>query len=85
MRYTLDAGIEVKTTDVPVSDIIRQIKIYRSYSDIKHWFLATTYQLNQSRVDCLARERLLHVNLGQHFHDFVKEQNDAPCANSVEV
>ena len=84
-RYTLDAGIEVKTTDVPISDAMRQINLYRSYSDIKYWILATTYPLSQSQFDCLANARILHVYLGQRFQDFVKEQANSQCSSSVEV
>ena len=79
------AAIEVKSTDVPVSDVMRQINLYRSYSDIKYWILATTYPLSQSQFDCLANARILHVHLGQRFQDFAKEQANAPCSNSVEV
>jgi hypothetical protein len=84
-RHTLNVGIEVKTTDVPISDVLRQINLYRSYSDIKYWILATTYPLSQSQFDCLANARILHVHLGQRFQDYVKEQSNAPCSNSVEV
>lgn len=79
------AAIEVKSTDVPVSDVIRQINLYRSFSNIKRWILATTYPINQSQFDCLANARILHIHLGQRFHDFVKEQANAPCSSSVEV
>lgn len=79
------AAIEVKSTDVPVSDVIRQINLYRSYSNIRRWIFATTYPLNQSQFECLANARILHVHLGQRFQDFVREQANAPCANSVEV
>jgi hypothetical protein len=79
------AAIEVKSSDVPVSDVIRQINLYRSYSNIRRWILATTYQLNQSQFDCLANARILHIHLGQRFQDFVKEQANTPCSNSVEV
>lgn len=79
------AAIEVKSTDVPVSDLIRQINLYRSYSEIKRWVLATTYPLTQSQFDFLANARILHVYLGQRFQDYVKEQSNAPCSASVEV
>ncbi len=84
-RHTVDVGIEVKTTDVPISDAMRQINLYRSYSDIKYWILATTYPLSQSQFDCLVNARIMHVHLGQRFQDFVKQQANAPCSNSVEV
>lgn len=79
------AAIEVKSTDVPVSDVIRQINLYRSYSNIGRWILATTYPLNQSQVDCLVNARIRHIHLGQRFQEFVKEQANMPCSNSVEV
>jgi hypothetical protein len=79
------AAIEVKSTEVPVSDVIRQINLYRSYSNIGRWILATTYPLNQSQFDCLANARILHIHLGQRFQDFAKEQANSPCSNSVEV
>ena len=78
-------AIEVKTSPLPVSDIVRQINLYRSYRSFDKWILATTYPLPQSHYDYLANARILHIHLGQRFQDFVKEQANSPCSSSVEV
>jgi len=78
-------AIEVKTSPLPVGDIVRQINLYRSYSTFDTWILATTYPLPQSHFDYLASARILHIHLGQRFQDFVKEQANAPLSNSMEV
>jgi hypothetical protein len=78
-------AIEVKTSPLPVGDIVRQINLYRSYSDFDTWILATTFPLTQSQSDFLAYSRILHIYLGERFQDFVKEQANSPCSNSVEV
>ena len=78
-------AIEVKTSPLPVSDIVRQINLYRSYRSFDKWILATTYPLSQSHYDYLANARILHIHLGQRFQDFVKEQANSPCSSSVEV
>ncbi len=79
------AAIEVKTNEVTIGNIIRQINLYRAYSDIRIWILATTYQLSQPQVDYLANARIMHVHLGQQFCEYVKEQAKALCSNSLEV
>jgi hypothetical protein len=79
------AAIEVKTTEVPVSDVVRQIRLYQSYGRFTRWLVATTYPMTQSQVDWLGNARVLHVFLGQGFQDFVKDQANSPISKSVEV
>ena len=80
-----EAAIEVKATSTPVGEVIRQINLYRSYSRISTWILATTYPLTQSQVDCLSNERIKHVVLGANFLEYVEQQASADPALSVEV
>lgn len=85
VRQNSEAAIEVKATSTPVGEVIRQINLYRSYSTISTWILATTYPLTQSQVDCLSNERIKHVVLGANFLEYVEQQASADPALSVEV
>lgn len=82
---TSEVAIEVKATSTPLGEVIRQINLYRSYSRISSWILATTYPLTQSQVDCLSNERIKHVVLGANFRKYVEQQASANPSQSVEV
>lgn len=81
----VEIGVEVKVTPVAISDIIRQVKLYRSYSGIRTWIVATTYQITRADLACLKNERFQHVYLGEHFQAFVAEQPTSDSAVSMEV
>ena len=78
-------GIEVKVTPVSVSDVIRQVKLYRSYSGVPTWIVATTHQITRADLECLKNERLQHVHLGERFEAFVAEQPTSDLVASMEV
>ncbi len=78
-------GIEVKVTPVAVSDVIRQVKLYRSYSKYPRWIVATTFQIACADLACLNNEGLQHVYLGEHFQAFVATQPASQLAVSMEV
>ncbi|MBC8356550.1 MAG: hypothetical protein H8E66_31605 [Planctomycetes bacterium] len=80
-----EVGVEVKVTPVAVSDVVRQVKLYRSYSGIRTWVVATTYQITRADLECLRNERFQHVYLGEHFQAFVAEQPTSDPAVSMEV
>jgi len=80
-----DIGIEVKVTPVAVSDIVRQVKLYRSYSRVPTWVVATAYQITHADLECLKNERLRHVFLGEHFRAFVADQPISDPVASLEV
>jgi len=84
-RSNEEVGIEVKATPVAVSDVIRQVKLYRSYSGIRTWIVATTYQITRADLACLRNERFQHVYLSGHFQAFVAEQPTSDPAISMEV
>ena len=84
-RLHEEVGVEVKVTPVAVSDVIRQVKLYRSYSGVPTWVVATTYQITRADLECLKNERFQHVYLGKHFQAFVAEQPASDPAVSLEV
>ena len=81
----VEMGVEVKAMPVAVSDVIRQVKLYRSYSGIRTWIVATTYQITRADLASLKNERFQHVYLGKHFQAFVAEQPASDPAVSMEV
>ena len=70
-------GIEVKIRPVSLGDLIRQIKLYRSYSDTKRWIAVTAYPLTASEIECLRNEGIIHMRLGAAFDEYVDAQSQA--------
>lgn len=80
--------VEVKHCPVPVSDVIRQVALYRSYlagQIAEYAILATTYALNESDVTTLARANIRHVALGKAFHEYAASIAAQPAAATPEV
>jgi hypothetical protein len=77
--------VEVKITPAPTSDVIRQVKLYRSYSGIKNWIVATGYGLPSLDAQSLGNEQIVHVRLGPGFDQFVASQRAAGDAENAEV
>jgi hypothetical protein len=84
-RKELLYGIEVKVTPVSVHEIIRQVKLYRSYSPITAWIVATTYDLSEPEARCLTNENIRHLRLGGKFNEYVVGRQAEQVANSVEM
>ena len=78
-------GVEVKVTPVAISDVIRQVKLYRSYSSVRRWIVATAFEISRADLECLNNERFQHVYLGEQFQAFVAEQPTSDPAVSMEV
>lgn len=78
-------GIEVKATPTSLGDLIRQMNVYRAYSHITRWIVATTYPLAGHDLDCLKAQKLLHVQLGAHFQAYVEEQQSCGSVANLEV
>lgn len=83
---TLNYGVEVKITRVPLGDLIRQIKLYRSYSGVDRWAAVTAYPLVASDIDCLRNEGIEHLRLGKAFDEYVDAQSQAtPVLDNPEI
>lgn len=84
-RSWCEYGIEVKVTPTSIGDLIRQMNLYRAYSTIGKWIVATTYPITHADVECLQNEKLRHVYLGTHFQAFVADQPVSAAALNMEV
>jgi hypothetical protein len=81
-RHSL--GIEVKGGPKPISDVVRQINLYREYMQVELWVLATPYELSGREIDILDRERIKHVHLGDGFREFCEvAKHDKPGRSAV--
>lgn len=81
----LALGIEVKVQPVAIGNLLRQVKLYRSYSAVEQWMVATPYDLSSSEVQYLRNEGVLHARLGARFEAFVASEQGAIKAVSPEV
>jgi hypothetical protein len=83
-RYRLI--VEVKAGHVPVTDVLRQVALYREFIAADAWVLATTYAPSALDVDTLRRESIHHIRLGPKFTEWAEEQRSAaaPPAESEE-
>ena len=78
-------GIEVKITPTATGDVIRQVKLYRSYSGIRDWTVVTAYDLSANDIASLQNENIRHLRLGKRFDEYVAlRQNDEVVA-SLEI
>jgi hypothetical protein len=82
---SLTYGIEVKILPVSVGDLIRQIKLYRSYSGVPRWIAATSYSLTPSEVSSLGNEGILHIRLGPGFDEYVESRRLAAASENQEI
>jgi len=71
---SLTYGIEVKILPVSVGDLIRQIKLYRSYSGVPDWIAVTSAHLTPAEIECLRNESILHMRLGPAFDEYVESR-----------
>jgi len=78
--HRLAYGIEVKIKPVPLGDLVRQIKLYRSYSGVKRWIAVTAYPLTSSETASLHNEGILHMRLGPAFEQYVGAQRQGSAA-----
>lgn len=72
-------AVEVKVNPIPVSDILRQLNLYREYliGIVKCWALVTCYDLNQSEYDLLMHEGVRPIRLGMDFTEWCKVDQKA--------
>lgn len=75
-------GVEVKIAPVPIGDLVRQIKLYRSYGGGDFWIAATAYDLTRAAVDTLRNENIHHVRLGPGFQEFVASRESESVADA---
>jgi len=85
-------AIEVKSTKTPISDVIRQIRIYREYfiPDQSHdgaaiWLMASPWGITPADREALHREQIGHVRLGIEFDKFVEKCKAMPESQSDAV
>ena len=78
-----DAFIEVKIDRLPVSDVIRQISLYRTYAGDHNtqWVLATPWPINEREKVALDARLIHHILLGRRFEAF--KQEESPDAQST--
>lgn len=83
-RY-IDGGpfsvvVEVKTNPLPVSDVVRQVSLYRSHTDprLTRFLIATTFPMTESQVQYLKNEGIFHCVLGSKFQRFASEIKSQP-------
>jgi hypothetical protein len=74
--------VEVKATPVPVSDIIRQLKLYAAHassipgaSNIGALALVTCYALTPAERAMLSHERIESFELGKDFEIWVQNES----------
>ena len=78
-------GIEVKITPTATGDVIRQVKLYRSYSRINDWTVVTAYDLSASDIASLQNENIRHLRLGKRFDEYVALRQNDEVAVSLEI
>lgn len=79
-------GIEVKVRRTPVSECLKQLKVYREYAkDVtpSMWVLATRYTLTSSERDLLRTEGFHHIRLAEGFERFLEAERNAAPADDV--
>jgi hypothetical protein len=74
--------VEVKTNEVGVGDLLRQIKFYREFQanlrlDDIEWIVATLYPMSDLDVDTLWSEEIRHIHLGAPFEAWALDQERA--------
>lgn len=64
--------VEVKITKIPLSDIIRQISLYRTYTGDRKdiWVIASPWGINEHEKQALSARSIYHVFLGEQFQEF---------------
>lgn len=85
--------VEVKTTPVPVGDIIRQLNLYRSYLTPslgdpwgKTMVVATTFDITKDDGKVLKAANIVHLRLGAAFDHWAEQQESATSvADSLEI
>ncbi len=97
LSESVKVGVEVKISPVGVGDLIRQVKLYQTYTgdwgwgisrwnrETIHWIAATAYPVSALDVQSLRNERILHLLLGRGFHEFIDAQGQASAADNVEI
>jgi len=84
-RDVVHCGVEVKITPTATSDVIRQVKLYRSYSRIRDWTVATAYDLSAGDIASLQNENIRHLRLGKRFDEYVALRQADGVGTSVEI
>jgi hypothetical protein len=75
-------NIEVKITPISISDILRQIALYREFCP-GYWVLVTAFGIKPHELEALRRERVHHIRLGKDFEAFKAGSHGADEADSV--
>jgi hypothetical protein len=75
-------AIEVKAGKVPVSEVIRQINLYREFVSFDTWLLATPWPISEVEKTTLDGEKIKHILLGDSFREFVAQNEKSPEAQS---
>ena len=89
--------IEVKAGRTPITDVIRQINLYKEYANLGNccwdvclppvWVLAKPYDLDNNAVKVLEQAGAFHIRLGDGFEAFVKNETEAtgPSKSSLVI
>jgi len=80
-------AVEVKITPVSYGELLRQVNLYREYTQTDfEWVAAVAFDVNESYCNVLARERVRVIRLGQAFRDWAAaEQANAVTAKLEEI
>lgn len=81
--FPLDVLAEVKIAEVSVGDVIRQIKLYRTYLDVSASVLVAAFDLSQNDIDTLKAERIAYVRLGEKFNAYCVEQESLQAESKL--
>ena len=72
------AIVEVKIEPVSVGDLLRQMKLYRTYVEASRGerrpplcFVATRFELPAASVGIMKQEEIIPIRLGQHFDQYL--------------
>jgi hypothetical protein len=85
ISYRFRLNVEVKIGVVPVSSIIRQIKLYSEYLEYPVFALLTDFPISDSEKSLLIHERIHPFRLGPEFDAFCESQRGEKRAVIEEI
>ena len=80
-------AIEVKIGQVPIGDVLRQIRLYQMHArfGMDYWLLATAYSISVEDAAVLQGAGIYHVKLGEKFDAYAAQRQWEPDADSLEI
>lgn len=82
-RWIANVGIEVKIQRRPLTDVIRQINLYREYCPSTTWALSAPWDLTAGDLETLANANVHFLPLGAKFQAF--KQRETTERSTVDV